>query len=401
MTKARSKLGAGRDQPSILSMLPSSSLVKSSTSREPSRNSSKASQEEEECVNTQTGSVSVAGSQSNTVNCGPKLGASSKDDVSLGAKTVATMSTSSHDVQASPEKYHTHTYPISHPWESSEAFAGMRQVADEVGPKKPKTGKSHEPRPAVEPLLGVVREVVGASKPVREGSASPKPVMEGGGSVNTHTGSVSVAGSQSNIVKAATDPVEPKDSLKSEAKPGGEQIYQGKNSGLGYPHVWWRGSGWKSSQGSKPSMGPDLDKSSSIPACVRPGENDSLRLTSDASLVAGPCPTYDVPGDNATMDKPSRSLADRSLGEKDSLAATSDASLVASLSPTSDVHGDDDSLGANSEVSLGGRGCVNTQTGSVSVAGSQSNIVYNVCSENVRKNVVQNISGLDDTKRMM
>ena len=239
---------------------------------------------------------------------------------------------------------------------------------------------------------------MGASKPVREGSASPKPVMEGGGSVNTHTGSVSVAGSQSNIVKAATDPVEPKDSLKSEAKPGGEQIYQGKNSGLGYPHVWWRGSGWKSSQGSKPSMGPDLDKSSSIPACVRPGENDSLRLTSDASLVAGPCPTYDVPGDNATMDKPSRSLADRSLGEKDSLAATSDASLVASLSPTSDVHGDDDSLGANSEVSLGGRGCVNTQTGSVSVAGSQSNIVYNVCSENVRKNSVQIISGLDDPK---
>ena len=89
---------------------------------------------------------------------------------------------------------------------------------------------------------------------------------------------------------------------------------------------------------------------------------------------------------------------DGSPGENNSLAATSDAGLVAGLSPTFDVNGDNDSLGAKSEVNLGGRGCVNTQTGSVSVAGSQSNIVYNVCSENVRKNVVQNISGLDDPK---
>ena len=105
------------------------------------------------------------------------------------------------------------------------------------------------------------------------------------------------------------------------------------------------------------------------------------------------------------MDRPSRSLADRSLGKE---------SLVAGACPTHDVPGimlgrslvtgspgENNSLGANSEVNLGGRRCVSTLAGSVSVAGLQSNIVSNVCSESVRKNVMQNISGLDDTKRMM
>ena len=113
----------------------------------------------------------------------------------------------------------------------------------------------------------------------------------------------------------------------------------------------------------------------------------------------------DVPGNDAAMDRPSRSLADRSLGKE---------SLVAGACPTHDVPGimlgrslvtgspgENNSLGANSEVNLGGRRCVNTLAGSVSVAGLQSNIVSNVCSESVRKNVMQNISGLNDTKRMM
>ena len=180
---------------------------------------------------------------------------------------------------------------------------------------------------------------MGASKPVREGSASPKPVMEGGGSVNTHTGSVSVAGSQSNIVKAGTDPVESQDSLKIKPKPRGESVQQDKNSGLGYPPAWWRGPGWKSSQASKPGRGPDLDKSSSSMACGSPEDKTSLQATPDAGLVAENSLTNDVPGDNA-------------------------------------------SLGVISKASLGGRGCVNTQTGSVSVAGSQSNTIYDVCSEN-------------------
>ena len=50
------------------------------------------------------------------------------------------------------------------------------------------------------------------------------------------------------------------------------------------------------------------------------------------------------------------------------------------------------------EASLGGEGYVNTQTGSVSVAGSQSNIVFNVCTENVKRGMMQNVNGLDDPK---
>ena len=49
---------------------------------------------------------------------------------------------------------HTINQPISPPQESSEAFARIGLVAEEVGPKKLKTGESHQPGPAVEPLLG-------------------------------------------------------------------------------------------------------------------------------------------------------------------------------------------------------------------------------------------------------
>ena len=62
---------------------------------------------------------------------------------------------------------------------------------DEVCPKKPKTCKSQQPRPAVGPLLAVVREVWGGE---REGC------------VNMLTGSVEVAAPQSNIVISVTDP---------------------------------------------------------------------------------------------------------------------------------------------------------------------------------------------------
>ena len=53
---------------------------------------------------------------------------------------------------------HTINLPISPPQESSEAFARIGLVpTDEVSPKKLKTGESHQPGPAVEPLLRGVR----------------------------------------------------------------------------------------------------------------------------------------------------------------------------------------------------------------------------------------------------
>jgi hypothetical protein len=52
------------------------------------------------------------------------------------------------------QQQHTINLPISPPQESSEAFARIGSVACLVGPKKLNTGESHQPGPAVEPLLG-------------------------------------------------------------------------------------------------------------------------------------------------------------------------------------------------------------------------------------------------------
>ena len=95
------------------------------------------------------------------------------------------------------EKPITHAHPISHTWESSEAFAGIGSLAEEVGPKKLKTGEDQQSRPAVEPLPGVVREVGGVSS---QGEEHTESLKEGGGCVITQTGSVRVAASQSNTV---------------------------------------------------------------------------------------------------------------------------------------------------------------------------------------------------------
>jgi hypothetical protein len=49
---------------------------------------------------------------------------------------------------------HEINLPIGPPQECSEAFARIGLVAEEVGPKKLKTGENQQPGPAVEPLLG-------------------------------------------------------------------------------------------------------------------------------------------------------------------------------------------------------------------------------------------------------
>jgi hypothetical protein len=136
--------------------------------------------------------------------------------------------------KTSSEKSSAHAHPISHPWESSEAFARIGLVADGVGPKKPKTSEYQQPRPAVEPLLGVVRGVGGASKARREVGSHIKPVNVGESSVNTHTGSVSVAGSQSNTVTPEAGPGAHKwkDSLKTDASKQAKQETSNKSSSV-------------------------------------------------------------------------------------------------------------------------------------------------------------------------
>ena len=63
-------------------------------------------------------------------------------------------------------------HPISHHQESSEAFARIGLVSEEVGPKKLKIGESQQPRPAVEPILGVVRGEGGVFKTSMEGGCA-------------------------------------------------------------------------------------------------------------------------------------------------------------------------------------------------------------------------------------
>ena len=136
------------------------------------------------------------------------------------------------DSQTSHAMPLTHAHPISHPQESSEAFAGILQVADEVGPKKPKTGESNEPRPAVEPLLGVVRGVGGAEKPGEGPIAKQKPGVE-----------EKMMSKQRSSEKKC-----------SKVESVCNNIEEGPV--LGDPPVWWRGPGWKSNQATKPSRGP-------------------------------------------------------------------------------------------------------------------------------------------------
>ena len=115
-----------------------------------------------------------------------------------------------HDDQA--EKPNTLAHPIGQNQESSEAFARIGLVPDEVSPKKLKTGEhNQQPRPAVEPLLGLVRGEGG----VQVG----KSRMGGGeGCVITQTGSVGVAAPQSNIVLKDTGKV-PKGWKKEKSTP--------------------------------------------------------------------------------------------------------------------------------------------------------------------------------------
>jgi hypothetical protein len=204
----------GRGQPSILESL---KVVSVKTSPNVEGGGS---------VNTLTGSVSVADSQSNTVTSEAGLeyqvpGDSLKTDASLVENANLEDNVSQmRSAKTSSDKSSAHAHPISHPWESSEAFARIGLVAEGVGPKKLKTSEYQQPRPAVEPLLGVVRGVVGASKARREVGSQVKPVNVGESSVNTHTGSVSVAGSQSNTVTPEAGPGahNVKDSLKTDAK---------------------------------------------------------------------------------------------------------------------------------------------------------------------------------------
>ena len=110
--------------------------------------------------------------------------------------------------RAGLKQSHTPAHPISQPQESSEAFARIGLVTNKVSPKKLKTSEPQQPRPAVEPLLGLVRGVRGDPRVREEELSSKKSVMEGGGCVNTQTGSMS------NIVRPDVSLVE-----KTGAKP--------------------------------------------------------------------------------------------------------------------------------------------------------------------------------------
>jgi hypothetical protein len=180
VAKARKRMGVGKNQPSILD------IMKSRASRVVPQPTSRAVPQP---LPAQVQARAVPQPTSGAVP--QPLPAQAQ------ARAVPQLIQTQAPTQADQaEQPHTLAHPISQPQESSEAFARIGLVPDEVGPKKLKTGEhNQQPRPAVEPLLGVVRGVRGVQV--------VKSEVEGGGCVNTQTGSVSVAGSQSNTVVKA------------------------------------------------------------------------------------------------------------------------------------------------------------------------------------------------------
>ena len=80
----------------------------------------------------------------------------------IAENSLITVSNNTQAITGSSDTYivkcvHSPAYPISHHQECPDAFAGIGLVVDGVGPKKLKTSESQQPRPAVGPLLGVVR----------------------------------------------------------------------------------------------------------------------------------------------------------------------------------------------------------------------------------------------------
>ena len=183
VTKARKKMGASNNQPSILDMMRKVPGVV------PQPNSGNVPQP----VPTQALARAVPRIIPRVVPQPTYRAGQQPSPTQVQARAVPQPIQTQASAQADQAKQpNTLAHPISQPQESSEAFARIGLVPDEVSPKKLKTREhNQQPRPAVEPLLGVVRGVRG----VKGG-----PRKEGGGCVNTQTGSVSVAGSQNNIV---------------------------------------------------------------------------------------------------------------------------------------------------------------------------------------------------------
>jgi hypothetical protein len=200
-----------------------------------------------------------------------------------------------------------------------------------------------------------------------------KSVQEGEGSVNTQTGSVRVAASQSNIVIAET----PREESVTDASLGATtnaSLGATTDASLGQEYIksTMEGGGCVTTQTG--SVRVAASQSNTIVA------EDSLKESSskqtDVSLVAslGDAEKTDA-SLGSSVDRAS-GVSDVGLGKKNN--PSSDASLDTNIS--SEVTGA--SLDANTDASLGssdmkstvrGRGCVNTQTGSVRVAVSQSN----------------------------
>ena len=184
VTRARKKMGASNNQPSILDM------IRKVPGVVPQPNSGTVPQP----VPTQALARAVPHIIPRVVPQQTYRAGQQPSPTQVQARAVPQPIQTQASAQADQaEQPNTLVHPISQPQESSEAFARIGLVPEEVGPKKLKTREhNQQPRPAVEPLLGVVRGGRGVQVEM--------PIMEGGGCVYTQTGDVRVAASQSNIV---------------------------------------------------------------------------------------------------------------------------------------------------------------------------------------------------------
>ena len=264
VAKARAKMGVGRKQPSILE-----SFGAKSSKYKPSGVGGGS-------VNTLTGSVSVAASQSNIVTpwagqecpgdslwSGANLGSSDVSLVDTGTSVGSTHvsleennEVSQDDAslvrsEASIEGPDAHAHPISHPEEYSHAIARIGLVADEVGPKKLKTSEYHQPGPATEYLLGVVRGVGGTKEGAVTGGVIRQTEMSSQQTktvIEVHTvrdGRPGWKSSQADITdgvsRAVPSPLETKPSKELTSNQQTKTVLDVHSVGGGR-------SGWKSSQ---------------------------------------------------------------------------------------------------------------------------------------------------------
>ena len=255
----------------------------------------------------------------------------------------------------------------------SEAIVGIGLVADEVGPKKLKTSEYHQPGPATEYLLGVVRGVGGTKEGAVTGGVIRQTEMSSQQTktvIEVHTvrdGRPGWKSSQADITdgvpRAVPSPLETKPSKQLTSNQQTKTVLDVHSVGGGR-------SGWKSSQaditnrvsGAVPSP-LETQPSKQLTNLLPSNPGDSLRSATEVSVA--------LLNTNQPGAVPQSKVCLEGGG-----CVNTQTGYVGVAAPQSNIVLKDNKEGGAS---------VNTQTGCVRVAASQSNIVFDECELDEKK----------------